>query len=240
MPTDLHVAVVRDHRDHQWKLELPVVSSYWPPRGKSGQRVVIRGRNFPNDAQVMWNGTAVTAARVQGDQIMFEVPAGATSGDITLRRAHGRELPIGRFEVATTGDPEADARKADEERRKQAETAWAARQKELAQDRAARQTAWQKQQDEQDATRDQRRDQRMAEIRAKWEASFLSDADTQSELTLHGQRIAQLQRAKEIAELKADAKLGVRIDVALAKENDRHTQRMSALEAAFRTKGGTP
>jgi hypothetical protein len=239
MATDLRV--VRDHREPRaWKLELPVISSYWPPRGKSGQRIVIRGRNFPNDAQVIWNGTAVPAARVEADQIVFQVPASATTGDIMLRRAHGRDLPIGRFEIATSGDPDADARKADEERRKQAEAAWEARQKELAQDRAARQATWQQHQDELEATRDQRRDQRMAEIRGKWEASFLADADTQSELTLHGQRVAQLARAKEIAELKADAKLGVRIEVALGKENDRHTQRMAALETAFRTKGGTP
>jgi hypothetical protein len=240
-PAPVEAPVVRDHREHrEWKLELPVVSSYWPPRGKAGAHIMIRGRNFPNDAQVMWNGTQVTAARVQAEEIVFQVPAGATTGTITLHRAHGRDLPVGAFEVVAAGDPEGDARKADEERRKAAEAEWAAHQKELAKDRATRETAWHKHQDELDATRDQRRDQRMAELRAKWQAAFLADADTQSELTLHGQRIAQLERAKEIADLKADAKLGVRIDVALGKENARHDQRMSALETAFHTKGGTP
>ena len=78
------------------------------------------------------------------------------------------------------------------------------------------------------------------ELQAKWNAAFLADADTQDELTLHAQRVADLERMKDVASLSADAKIAVRIDLATQKENDRHTQRMAALEAAFKTKGGAP
>ena len=80
---------------------------------------------------------------------------------------------------------------------------------------------------------EQRREQRVAEIRAKWQAAFLADTNTQDELTLHAQRIADLTRMKDMAELSADAKIGVRIDIATQKENDRHEQRMQALHDAF-------
>lgn len=232
--------VVRDHRDHEWKIDRPIVSSYWPPRGKVGTKVVIHGRNFPPDATVMWGSTQITAAKIDPERIMFEVPAGATSGEIVLHRGHGRDLPVGTFEIVTTGDPEADLRRADEERRKAAEAAWATRQKELAKDRAAREAAWQKREEEREATRDHRREEREKEIRAKWETAFLADPDTQAELTLHAQRLAELDRAKEIAEVKADGKLAVRVDVALGKENARHDQRMAALQTSFKTKGGAP
>jgi hypothetical protein len=229
---------VRDHR--RWTIDRPVVSSYWPTRGKPGARVVIRGENLPAGASVMWGTTQITGAKVTPNQIVFQVPAGAASGEITLHGMGRRDLPVGSFEVVTTGDPEADARKADEDRRKAAEAAWNARQTQLAKDRKARETAWQQHQQELDATREQRREQRMAEIRAKWEASFLADADAQAELTLHAQRLAQLQRAKDIAEVKSDGKLAVRVDVAVSRENDRHDQRMTALKDAFSTKGGAP
>ncbi len=228
-----------DHH-HEWKIDRPVVSSYWPARGKPGAHVVIRGRNFPPDIEVMWAGTHVAAAKIKPEEIVFDIPAGAATGEIVLHREHGRALPVGQFEVVATGDPEAEARKLDDERHKQAEQEWAARQHELAKDRAAREAAEVKQDQELDTTREQRREARIAELRAKWDAAFLADPDTQAELTLHAQRVAELARAKEVAELKADGKLAVRVDVATSRENDRHDQRMTALKAGFGAKGATP
>jgi hypothetical protein len=80
----------------------------------------------------------------------------------------------------------------------------------------------------------------MQELRAKWDQAFLGDPDTQAELTLHGQRIAQIARMRDVAEVQANTKLGVRVDVAERKENDRHEQRMAALHDAFAAKGGKP
>jgi len=226
------------HRD--WKLDRPVVSSYWPPKGKVGAHVVIRGRNFPDDVQVMWGATQVAAAHVKPDEIRFDVPPGAHTDVILLHRSHGRDLPVGNFEVVASDDWEAEQRRADDERRKRAQAEWDEQSRALAKDRAAREAAWQKADAEREANREQRRHDREEELRKKWEAAFLADPDTQAELTLHAQRVAALERAKEIAQLKNDAKLGVRIDIATSKETDRHEQRMAALHAGFATKGGAP
>jgi len=94
--------------------------------------------------------------------------------------------------------------------------------------------AWQ----QRDTDRESRRAARAAEIRAKFQAAFLADPDTQSELTLHAERVAELARAKDVAQVTANSKLGVRIDVATARENDRHDQRMTALQTAFNARGG--
>jgi hypothetical protein len=228
------------HEHHEWHFDKPMVSSYWPTKGKPGRKVVIKGANFPPDAMVMWSGTQIAGAKVTPNEIVFEVPAGATSGEIFLKRAHGRDLPVGQFEVAAGYDPDADYKRQEGERQKAAEAAWAAHQKDLAKDRAARENAWKQKWQEMDGNRETRRHQREEEIRAKWDAAFLADADTQAELALHGERVATLARAASIAEVNANTKLGVRIQVAEGRENDRHEQRMAALKAGFSAKGGTP
>src|SRR4029079_1676504 len=55
-------------------LERPVVSSYWPIKGKIGSRIVIRGRNFPPDMMVMWAVQQVKGAKIGPDAIEFVVP----------------------------------------------------------------------------------------------------------------------------------------------------------------------
>jgi hypothetical protein len=227
----------RDHR--RWKLERPVVSSYWPIKGKAGSRVVIRGKNFPKDAQVVFAGQPVPGAKVKDDQIVFVVPNGAASGAISLRAGGRRELAVGQFEVAASYDPVAEQRRIEEEQRKAAEAAWAARQKQLAKDRAAREAALRQMLEERAATRERRRAERIAALQAKWQRAFLADADTQDELTLHAQRIAELTRARDVAELSANGKLVIRIEVAQSREDQRHQQRMAALEASFKARGGT-
>ena len=227
---------VHEHR-HDWKLERPTVSSYWPIKGKVGTKVTIHGLNFPMDAKVMFGGKAVLGAMVTPMKIVFPIPGDATSGDIAIDRGHGRPLQVGSFEVAAGFDPDAEAKRLDDERRKHAQDEWAEQEKKWAKDRAAREAEWQKREAEMEANREQRREQRAAEIRAKWDAAFLADADTQDELTLHAQRVAELQRMKDIAGIKADAKLGVRIDVATQKETERHDQRMKALHDSFKPGG---
>jgi hypothetical protein len=222
----------------------PIITGFWPQRGKPGARVKIHGRNFAPDIEVLWRGTPVPGAKVSPFEIVFQVPPDATTGMIGVGHEHGgHNLPVGQFDVVTAGDPEAEWKKLEEQRHRDAEAAWIARQKELAaiaKDRAARDAWWKKHEEELEASREERREKRAAEIRAKWEGAFLADADTQAELALHAERVATLDRAKEIAELKSDGKLAVRIDVALGKENARHDQRMTTLQASFGTKGGTP
>jgi len=228
------------HRHHEWKLDRPVVSSFWPGKGKAGSRVVIRGRNFPADAEVIFGGQPVKAAKIEPERIMFQVPAGAGSGEILLRAGHGRPLAVGSFEVAASYDPIAEQKRIEEEQRKAAEAAWAAHQKELAKDRAARMAAIEKMRQEREASREQRRAERIAQIQAKWDRAFLADQDTQDELTLHAQRVADLTRMGEMADIAANGKLSVRVQVAREREDQRHQQRMDALHVSFQAKGGRP
>ncbi|HEY3801708.1 MAG TPA: IPT/TIG domain-containing protein [Kofleriaceae bacterium] len=222
---------------HEWHLDRPVVSSYWPTKGKVGTRVVIHGKNFPADAQIAWGPTAVMGAKVEPERIVFQVPPGAQSATILIKRDHGHDLVVGNFEVADF-DADADAKAAAARRMAAAQAAWAQSQGQLAKDQAARQAALETQYQQRDADREQRRTARLAEIRQKWQAAFLADPDTQAELTLHAQRVAELARAKDLAGVSANSKLGVRIDVATQRENDRHDQRMAALKTAFDARGG--
>jgi hypothetical protein len=223
-----------DHPEHHrdWKLDRPMVSSYWPVKGKAHGRIMIHGRNFPGDTVVLWGGTQVTGAKVGPDEIVVAIPPGATSGMITLRTGGRHELAVGNYEVADY-DAAAEAKRIADEDRRKAEQAWAERQRLLAKDRAARTTAFEQHRRELADSRDQRRADRLREIRAKWEAAFLTDSDTQSELTLHAQRGAELARMREVAELSENGKLVVRIGVAQSREDERHQARMSALHDAF-------
>ncbi|MEO8548853.1 MAG: IPT/TIG domain-containing protein [Kofleriaceae bacterium] len=225
---------------HHWVIERPTVSSFWPDKGKVGSRVVIRGRNFAPDTRVMWGPDEVRAARVSNDRIELAVPANAQSATIILK-ANGRahDLIVGNFEVANY-DAEAEARRIEAERVAAAKAAWASQQAKYAKDAAAAQAALEARWQEMEANREQRREQRIQEIRNRWQAAFLNDPDTQSELTLHAERVADLTRAKDVASVKGNQALGVRIDVALARENDRHDQRMASLQSAFSTRGGRP
>jgi hypothetical protein len=227
----------RPRRD--WKLDKPVVSSFWPIKGKAGTRVTIRGRNFPNDAAVLFGDAPVTGAKITADTITFLVPANAATGTIAVRAGGRRAIAVGGFEVAASYDAAAEAKRIDDERRRAAEAAWAAQQAKSAKDRAARVATIRQREEEQERTREQRRQDRIAELQKRWERAFLADSETQAELTLHAQRAAELVRMHDIAEIKNDGKLAVRIEIAQANENDRHAQRMTALEAAFR-QGGTP
>jgi hypothetical protein len=223
----------------EWKLDKPVVSSFWPIKGKAGARVMIRGKNFPADAQVLFAGAQVTGAKITPDTITFMVPPNAVTGTIAVRAGGRRPIAVGGFEVAASYDAAAEAKRIEEERRRAAEAAWAAQQAKAAKDRAGRLAAIEERRRDQERTRDQRRRDRIAELQTRWERAFLADAETQAELTLHAQRAAELVRMHDIAEIKGDGKLAVRIEMAQANESDRHTQRMTALEAAFR-QGGTP
>jgi hypothetical protein len=88
------------------------------------------------------------------------------------------------------------------------------------------------------STREQRRQEWLEAVRAKYARAFLGDEETQAELNLHAQRVAELERMEDIAEIRNDAKLAVRISVLQTQEDQRHEQRMAALDAAFRAGGG--
>jgi hypothetical protein len=226
-----------EHRHREWRLEWPVISSFWPPAGRPGTRVVVRGRNLPPDAKVLWNGTPVAGIAVEpaGNAIGFEIPKGATTGMLTLHTSRGRDLPIGEIQVGAA-DPVAEWKRIEDERRRRAEAAWAERERDLAKDQAARAAMYAKWQDELAATREQRRERELAELRAKWDRELLGSEEFQAEMTLHAQRVAELERMRKLAEQAADRKIGIRIELLVARENDRHDQRVGALKATFKAK----
>jgi hypothetical protein len=229
----------RPRRD--WKLERPTVAGFFPSKGKAGARIVVRGKNFAPDATVLWSGKPVAGARITPDRIVFAAPADAVSGAISIKVGR-RELQVGAFEIANVDAAAEQKRleeqkKLEEEARLKAEAEVAARAKAYA-DAAARRAAVQKAIDERAANRQKRRDDRIAELRAKWDREFIADTATQDELVLHAYRIANLARLREIADLTGNAKALVRIELASNRENVRHEDRMTTLKAAF--KGGKP
>lgn len=224
---------------HEWHLDRPVVSDYWPIKGKVGTRIVIHGRNFEPEMAVLWAGQAIRPEKVKPNMLAFRVPPGATTGMLALQREHGPALTVGMFEVADY-DAEAEEAKREAEWKKRAQDEWAEQERALAKDRAAREAAFEQRWKQEEETREQRRAQRAAEIRAKWDAAFLSDPDTQAELTLHAQRAAELTRMKDLAEIDNNGQLAVRIDIDTERETTRHDERMQALKAAFAAKGGRP
>ncbi|MEO8705275.1 MAG: IPT/TIG domain-containing protein, partial [Kofleriaceae bacterium] len=237
-PTDLPIGDEPPPR-HDWKLDRPAVEGYFPQKGKIGTRVVIRGRNFPPDIQVLWNGNELRGANVSPDRISFIVPVNSSSpSTIELRReGKRRELTVGMFDVAATFDPIAEQARIDEARRKAAEAAVLARSKAIAADRAAREAAYRARIEERAASRERRRAEEIALLRGRWGRPLLINRETLGELTLHAQRVAELSRMRDLADLANNSKLSVRIEIAQAREDSRHEDRMATLKASL---GGAP
>jgi hypothetical protein len=216
----------------EWKLDRPVVYGWSPPRAEPGELITIRGRNL-GELQVVWGDQVIPGVIVHDGDIAFKIPRGATTGLVSLRggKLH-HDLAVGTIEVAKYDRGE--WKHHEDERRAAAEAAWRERAARIAKDRAARDAELQKQEQELAASREARRRAYLAEVAAKFQHAFLADPETQSELALHAQRAADLSRMQRLADDLNDQKLGVRIEVATRRENERHDNRMAALKAAFK------
>lgn len=65
----------------------PTITSFTPSSGKVGDNVTITGTNFSSTAasnEVKFNGTAATVSSASSTQLVVVVPAGATSGPISV------------------------------------------------------------------------------------------------------------------------------------------------------------
>ena len=83
----------------------PVITSFAPPRGPSGTRVVITGSYFTGTTRVAFNGVAATNFIVNSDtQITATVPAGATTGLISVTSPAGTGTSSTNFEVPPVND----------------------------------------------------------------------------------------------------------------------------------------
>jgi len=93
---------------------------------------------------------------------------------------------------------------------------------------------WEREQ-EMSRTRSKRRAASIAATRARWQAAFLASARVKQELRIHARRIAKLDRMSRLAgrNSRANARIILRINAAINKENTRHDRTMSRLEASF-------
>ncbi|MBO2012781.1 M4 family metallopeptidase [Hymenobacter negativus] len=82
----------------------PTISNFSPANGLVGANVVITGTNLGSTYRVQFNGTdAVAATYTSLTSVTVKVPAGATTGTITLTTATGSVTTAGNFTVLTPG-----------------------------------------------------------------------------------------------------------------------------------------
>jgi hypothetical protein len=77
----------------------PTIASFSPARGPVGTPVTIRGTGFGGTTSVRFNGTAAIFSDVSSTQINAMVPAGATTGRISVTTPGGTATSTGAFTV---------------------------------------------------------------------------------------------------------------------------------------------
>lgn len=80
----------------------PTINSFSPSAGGPGSTVVITGTNFTGADTIRFNGTLATTFTVNSStQITVTVPAGATTGTISVRTPQGLAVSSGTYTVYT-------------------------------------------------------------------------------------------------------------------------------------------
>ena len=209
----------------------PIVTDFWPRQGPGGTTVTVLGRRFSPDTQIGF-GSQTVAPKVRDPfTLTFVVPQGNGEQPIVIHRPGRRDVFIGAFKV---GGKAADERAQLRMRwHTDAERWWKARQRELAKTEAEREAALQKEEAQLAADREKRRQERLAKIRAAWQADFLRQDDVRAELALHADRSARLARMLRLAETGEFAPLAVRIRILVDMEDARHERRMNDLKVAL-------
>ncbi len=77
----------------------PTISSFTPAAGPVGAMVTINGNNFSDATGVVFNGTAASFTVNSNTQITATVPAGATTGKISVTKGSGAGLSVEIFNV---------------------------------------------------------------------------------------------------------------------------------------------
>jgi subtilisin family serine protease len=86
----LHMHNGTGNRSDVVVLQKPTISSFSPTHGKVGSNVVISGANFGPGTRVFFNGKAASPVSVvTSNTLQVAVPAGATTGPITVSNAGG-------------------------------------------------------------------------------------------------------------------------------------------------------
>lgn len=85
----------------------PTISSFTPTSGPAGTLVTVNGNNFSGATSGSFNGTTTTIGTVvSATQLQMQVPAGATTGTISVTTPRGTGTSSGTFTV--TGAPATD------------------------------------------------------------------------------------------------------------------------------------
>jgi hypothetical protein len=83
-------------------LPLPSITTFTPSSGGVGRSVTITGQFFTGTTKVQFNGTKATFTPISAQKLIAVVPAGATSGQITVTTAAGPGTSAGTFTVVPT------------------------------------------------------------------------------------------------------------------------------------------
>jgi hypothetical protein len=78
----------------------PAISSFAPASGFVGQSVVLTGSNFAGATAVKFNGASATYSVDSATQITAAVPAGATTGTLSVTTPQGTGTSAGSFTVS--------------------------------------------------------------------------------------------------------------------------------------------
>ncbi|HEX3321672.1 MAG TPA: IPT/TIG domain-containing protein [Terriglobales bacterium] len=83
-------------------LKTPSITSFVPTSGLAGDSVTITGTNLSATSAVRFNGTTATFTVSSGTSVTASVPAGATTGKITVTTSSGTATSTANFTVNTS------------------------------------------------------------------------------------------------------------------------------------------
>jgi serine protease len=80
---------------------VPAITSFFPGCGLTGATISIRGSDFTDVTDVRFNGTIAIFSKLSNTSINATVPAGATTGPISVTTTYGTATSAANFFVAT-------------------------------------------------------------------------------------------------------------------------------------------
>jgi hypothetical protein len=206
-----------------------MVSDFWPRQGAAGVKLTVQGRRFAPGLQVVFGDVAVDPTVADPFRMTVEVPAGVKGAVPVMLRQGDHDVPVGVFTVGKKAD---DRIKIRARMKAEAEKWWKQRERQLAKDAAAREAALAKAEADLAAAREKRREDRLAKLRARWQADLLAREEARVELAVHAERAARLARMERLAESAGNGGLAIRIHFLVGIEDARHESRMGDLKLA--------